>query len=132
MGGKRAIFEPAARALDTVSQNPECEYEKKQRTLTGNYQLLVEMPQLLIPWRNPIFLQLVSHKLGRLLVPYCLIALFISNLFLRDGIYRVLLIGQTLWYCLAYAGWLISTRGETRPMPAPRAAAVTRIYEEQS
>jgi hypothetical protein len=130
LGGKRAIFEPAARALDTVSRNPQREYEKKQRTLTGNYQLLVEMPQLLFPWRNPIFVQFVSHKVGRLVVPYCLVALFISNLFLRDGLYGVLLIAQGFWYLSAYAGWLTSTR-ESAAIPLPQRTAVRRVYEEQ-
>jgi poly-beta-1,6-N-acetyl-D-glucosamine synthase len=110
LGGRRSIFDPSARAYDAVSQSPELEYERKTRTLTGNYQLLVEMPELLVPWRNPIFVQLVSHKLGRLLVPYCLAALLISNLFLLDGFYFVVLVCQLFWYMLAGAGRLMSTR----------------------
>jgi hypothetical protein len=69
------------------------------------------MPELLAPWRNPIFVQFVSHKVGRLLVPYLLAALFISNLFLLRGFYLVVMVGQVLWYALAGAGWLVSTRG---------------------
>jgi cellulose synthase/poly-beta-1,6-N-acetylglucosamine synthase-like glycosyltransferase len=83
--GRRALFEPAARAYDTVSASPEVEYEKKVRTLMGNYELIVEMPALLLPWRNPIFVQFFSHKVGRLLIPYCLVGVLISNLFLREG-----------------------------------------------
>jgi hypothetical protein len=74
------------------------------------------MPESLAPWRNPIFVQLVSHKLGRLLVPYCLATLFISNLFLLHGFYLVVLVGQALWYTLACAGWLVSTRFSARPV----------------
>ena len=62
LGGKRAIFDPAARAYGDVTQSAEGEYEKKKRTLTGNYQIFADMPELLVPWRNPIFVQLVSHK----------------------------------------------------------------------
>src|SRR5579872_1282782 len=113
LGGKRAIFDPAARAYDVASQNPELEYERKARTLTGNYELFAQMPQLLVPWRNPIFVQLVSHKLGRLLVPYCLAGLFISNLFLLHGFYLVICACQILWYTLAGAGRLLSTRNES-------------------
>ncbi|SRR5579864_169979 len=108
--GKRSIVEPAARAYDLASQNPELEYERKTRTLTGNYQLFAHMPGLLVPWRNPIFVQLVSHKLGRLLVPYCLAALLISNLFLLRGFYLVFFVCQILWYGLAASGRLLSTR----------------------
>jgi hypothetical protein len=92
LGGKRAIFDPSARAYGAVTQTPDKEYEKKKRTLTGNYQLFAEMPELLVPWHNPIFVQLVSHKVGRLIVPYCLALFFISNLFLLDGLYRVTMV----------------------------------------
>jgi len=112
LGGKRAIFDSAARAYDAVTQHPVEEYEKKKRTLTGNYQLFAEMPELLVPWRNPIFVQVVSHKAGRLIVPYCLAALFVSNLFLPDSLYRILLALQVLFYLAAFAGWWTSHRDE--------------------
>jgi len=108
--GKRVLFEPAAIAYDQVTSTADMEYEKKRRTLMGNYELLAEMPALLLPWRNPIFLQLVSHKVGRLLVPYCLIALFVSNLFLLHGFYLLVLVCQVMWYLMAFAGWLMATR----------------------
>jgi biofilm PGA synthesis N-glycosyltransferase PgaC len=106
--GKRAIFDPAARAYDKVTQSPESEYEKKRRTLMGNYELFAEMPELLLPWRNSIFVQLISHKFGRLLVPYCLAALMVSNLFLLRGFYLVFFASQVVWYLLACTGWMIS------------------------
>jgi cellulose synthase/poly-beta-1,6-N-acetylglucosamine synthase-like glycosyltransferase len=112
LGGKRAIFDPSARAYGAVTQTPDMEYEKKKRTLTGNYQLFAEMPELLVPWHNPIFVQLMSHKVGRLIVPYCLAVLFISNLFLLDGLYRVALVIQVTWYIMACVGWFVSQRGE--------------------
>jgi poly-beta-1,6-N-acetyl-D-glucosamine synthase len=110
LAGKRVIFDPAARAYEVTSQSTESEYERKTRTLAGNHQLFAQMPELLAPWRNPIFVQMVSHKLGRLLVPYCLAALLLSNLFLLEGLYVVVLVGQVLWYGLAGAGWLVSSR----------------------
>jgi hypothetical protein len=59
--------------------------------------------------------QLVSHKLGRLLVPYCLAALLLANLWLPYGLYRVFSLCQVLFYCLACVGGLISTyRGGNR------------------
>ena len=114
LGGKRAIFDPSARAYGVVTQTPDGEYEKKKRTLTGNYQLFAEMPELLMPWHNPIFVQIVSHKFGRLIVPYCLVALFVSNLFLLDGLYRIVMVLQVIWYSLACVGWWMSHRGELR------------------
>jgi poly-beta-1,6-N-acetyl-D-glucosamine synthase len=114
LGGKRAIFDPAARAYDAVTQSPDGEYEKKKRTLTGNYQLFAEVPGSLVPWQNPIFVQLISHKAGRLIIPYYLAVLFISNLFLHDGLYRIFMFLQVVWYIMACVGWLVSQRGEMR------------------
>ena len=117
--GKRAVFDPKAWAYDRVTETPEIEYEKKLRTLTGNYELFAQMPRLLLPWRNPIFVQLVSHKAGRLIVPYCLGALLGANLFLLHGFYVLFFAGQLAWYALAFAGWLLASRGQA---PARMAA----------
>jgi biofilm PGA synthesis N-glycosyltransferase PgaC len=111
LAGHRSILDSQARAYDVVEKSAEREYGRKRRTLAGNYQILVEMPELLAPWRNPIFLQFISHKVGRLLIPYCLAALFISNAFLLSGMYLAAFIAQLLWYGMAAAGWLISARG---------------------
>jgi len=110
LGGHRAVFDPAARAYDAVTDNPQCEYRRKRRTLTGNYQLIAEMPELLLWPRNPIFVQFVSHKLGRLVVPYCLAALFLSNLLLLRGAFLAVFAGQIVFYFLAASGGLIRHR----------------------
>ncbi len=107
LAGKRAVFDSAARAYDAAC-SPEAEYGRKVRTLMGNYQLLAQMPELLLPRRNPVFVQFVLHKLGRLLVPFFLISLGLSNFFLRRGGYAVFLAGQLLWYLMACAGYLVS------------------------
>jgi cellulose synthase/poly-beta-1,6-N-acetylglucosamine synthase-like glycosyltransferase len=122
LAGKRVVFDPAARAYEVASRNASSEYERKIRTLAGNYQLIVQMPALLAPWRNRIFVQFISHKLGRLLVPYCLVALFVSNLFLLHGLYLVAMLGQMVWYSLAGAGWLASAHQSVVPA-APSAEA---------
>jgi cellulose synthase/poly-beta-1,6-N-acetylglucosamine synthase-like glycosyltransferase len=118
LAGKRVVFDSAARAYEVVSPNARSEYERKIRTLAGNYQLIVQMPALLAPWRNRIFVQFVSHKLGRLLVPYCLMALFVSNLFLLHGFYFIVMLGQIVWYSLAGAGWLASVHKAAAPATA--------------
>lgn len=114
--GKRAVFDPAAKAYDVVACCPMAEYGRKVRTLAGNYQLLARLPQLLAPWRNPLFIQFLSHKIGRLLVPHALLAMLVSNIFMLDGIYAVLFSLQTAWYLLAGAGYLLSKRGVSAPI----------------
>jgi cellulose synthase/poly-beta-1,6-N-acetylglucosamine synthase-like glycosyltransferase len=111
LAGRRTVFEPGARAFDR-SCPPELEFRRKVRTLVGNFQLVARMPELLVPGRNPVFLQFVSHKLGRLIVPYFLMLLLVSNLFLREGIYLVFLVGQSAWYLFAATGALFSRRSE--------------------
>lgn len=121
LGGKRAVFDPEAKAYDMVACCPSAEYGRKVRTLAGNYQLLGNAPQLLLPWRNPIFFQLVSHKLGRLLVPYALMTLMVSNLFMLHGFYAVIFSLQAAWYACAAAGHWMSKREaiEIEPIPLP-------------
>jgi cellulose synthase/poly-beta-1,6-N-acetylglucosamine synthase-like glycosyltransferase len=121
---RRAVFDPAARAFDPAVSSPEIEYSRKVRTLTGNYQLLHQLPDLLVPWRNPVFFQFVSHKVGRLLAPYFLIALFCSNLFLLHGFYLISLALQAAWYLLVPIGVLISRN--SRPTAAHASAFTTR------
>lgn len=118
LAGRRTVFEPRAKAYDRV-QPPELEFRRKVRTLAGNFQLVGLVPDLLKPWRNPVFLQFVSHKLGRLMVPYLLVGLLASNLFLREGIYLLFLVGQGSWYALAGAGALVSRADRREPVGAP-------------
>src|SRR5512143_564229 len=58
LGGFRVVFEPRALAYDLISDAPRREYQRKNRTLAGNYQLLALRPALLDPRRNRLFFQL--------------------------------------------------------------------------
>ncbi len=113
--GYRVILDTSARAYDAVTDAGEGEYRRKTRTSAGNYQLLAEMPELLSWVRNPIFVQFVSHKVGRLLAPFGLTALFMSNLFLPHGIYLPVLIAQLFFYGMAATGPLITFRPALLP-----------------
>jgi cellulose synthase/poly-beta-1,6-N-acetylglucosamine synthase-like glycosyltransferase len=117
--GKRTVFDADAKAYDAAACCPLAEYGRKVRTLAGNYQLLKQLPAALVPWRNPIFVQFVSHKVGRLLVPWALIALFVSNLFMLHGVYALTFLMQAAWYMFAGAGYLLSKREITMPILIP-------------
>jgi poly-beta-1,6-N-acetyl-D-glucosamine synthase len=116
--GHRVVLDAHARAFDRVAITPEVEYQRKIRTLMGNFQLILQMPELLLPWKNPVFFQFVSHKLGRLIAPYAFLALAVSNLFLR-GYYLVPLAIQGAWYFLVLVGILISRCSGSRDLPEP-------------
>lgn len=111
--GKRAVFDGAAHAYDRVSASPEIEYGRKVRTLMGNFQLLARMPALLSPFHNPVWMQFMSHKVARLLVPYFLVVLFIANMF-AHGAYLWLFVAQCSWYLLTFVGSFLSRRSLAR------------------
>jgi cellulose synthase/poly-beta-1,6-N-acetylglucosamine synthase-like glycosyltransferase len=107
--GKRIVFDDRARAFDSAAPHGAAEARRKTRTLAGNYQILSLEPRLLLPFANPVWVQYVSHKLGRLLAPWALIAAFLSCAVLAPdrGFYAVALILQLGFYCLAaIGGWI--------------------------
>ena len=108
LAGRRVIFDPTARAFDQTESSPELEYRRKVRTVSGNFQLLADMPALLRPWSNPVFLQFFSHRVARLFVPYALAILAASNLLLLRGGYLSFFALQAAWYAAAILGWIAS------------------------
>ena len=58
-----------------------------------------------------LIFQLISHKLLRWFIPFFLILIFLSNIFLLNNIfYLILFIGQLLFYFLALIGYLQEKR----------------------
>ncbi len=106
MQGKRVLFESKAIAYDIPSSDPVREKKRKIRTLAGNIQLLALEPALLNPFKNRAVLQLVSHKLLRLLVPYFLMLLMLSNIILAfdSFVFALILFGQAIFYLLPLVG----------------------------
>jgi cellulose synthase/poly-beta-1,6-N-acetylglucosamine synthase-like glycosyltransferase len=68
--GHRVGFVDDARAYETRHAEPQTEYRRKVRTLTGVFQLCAWLPAVLVPWRNPVWVQFLCHKLLRFLTPY--------------------------------------------------------------
>lgn len=83
--GYRVVFCDSARAYDLASHTPAEEERRKRRTLAGNFQLLRLWPRLALPGAHPLAWRLWGHKWLRLLVPWCLLALLLSNLALVAG-----------------------------------------------
>jgi len=108
--GERVVFEPEARAWDDLRPGLKQDFRRKVRTLTGNYQLLQLAPWLLTR-SNPIRFQLICHKLLRLLVPFALIGLFISAMWIREDIYKVFLELQVIFYSLGALSVLRTKNG---------------------
>ncbi|MGD0295017.1 MAG: glycosyltransferase family 2 protein [Terracidiphilus sp.] len=103
--GYRSVIDVHAYVYDTWPTKIEEEFYRKVRTLAGNFQLFRLAPWTLTP-RNPVFFQLVSHKVMRLVVPYLLILLFVSTLALsgRSPLYTAFAVLQILAGLVAIAG----------------------------
>ncbi|MCM5680329.1 glycosyltransferase family 2 protein [Schlegelella sp. S2-27] len=114
----RVVFDKRAHAYDRPSHAPQQERMRKVRTLAGNFQLVAMTPQLLLPWRNPIVLQFVSHKLMRLLAPVAMGALLLSNLALlgKGGFYRGFFALQLAGYALPLLGAVSQRAARWKPV----------------
>lgn len=122
MQGYRVVHDERARAFDRLPEKPRDEFRRKVRTLAGNFQILTLLPASLLPWRNPVWAQWVSHKLLRLVVPWALLGLLAVNLYLvcwnppswwtgsmdqeigTDWVFPVFLALQGLGYAVGLAG----------------------------
>ncbi len=98
--GYRVVFIRAARAFDLSSQTAKREFARKVRTLAGNFQAVVLEPRLLSVRANPVMFQFVSHKLMRLVVPYCCVAAWVTSALLPGPLYAAAFALQTLFYAL--------------------------------
>jgi poly-beta-1,6-N-acetyl-D-glucosamine synthase len=98
--GYRVVFIRAARAFDLSSQTAKREFARKVRTLAGNFQAVAMEPRLLSARDNPVMFQFVSHKLMRLVVPYCCVAALVTSAFLPGPLYAAAFALQTIFYAL--------------------------------
>lgn len=126
LSGHRVVFEERARAYDRTSADAPTETRRKVRTLAGNYQILSQEPKLLIPFVNPVWLQYMSHKVGRLLVPWALVCAFVTSVALAPThwFFTLVLFAQAAFYLLAGFGAALDVRdrkavgGFSKTLPA--------------
>ncbi|HLQ69553.1 MAG TPA: glycosyltransferase [Gemmatimonadales bacterium] len=116
--GKRVGFALSAVATDTRSPSDAIELARKVRTLTGNYQLISWMPSLLLPSRNRIWWQFMSHKVLRLMTPLA-VGCVIAGGLLIVGPWDAL--AGALGLVVVTLGWKVSRNRRTpRHHPSPR------------
>jgi glycosyltransferase involved in cell wall biosynthesis len=105
--GRRAVYEPAARAFEKASRSSEDEYGRRVRMQAQGWTHVLS-GRMLRP-AEPLFLaQLVSHRVLRYLSGVLHVGLLGSSLALagRGGVYRTALAAQLAWLGLAAAGRL--------------------------
>ncbi len=105
---KRVLLHDGVPVFDELQKEVSGERKRKVRTLSGNFQAFFRYPWLFAPWSNRLVWQFVSHKVLRLLVPYALLALLISNMVLvlqgASWFYIVALVAQIIFYAAAIYG----------------------------
>jgi hypothetical protein len=97
--GYRFLLDQGAIAYEYPT-SLDTEFRRKVRTLAGIYQLIGFFPALLQP-SNRMWIHFVSHKLGRLLLPFALLILAASSFGLPPVWAKLALAGQAIFYGLA-------------------------------
>ena len=112
--GFKAKFTSQAIAFDKVSSSPQQEWQRKIRTMAGNWQLLLRFPWLLSPRINSVFFYFFSHKVTRLLVPFLLITTLASGYTLSTPFYISASVVLTVALLLGLLGIIIPTSRDVR------------------
>ena len=105
LAGYRILYDSQAQAFDPQPLDTRSETRRKGRTLAGNFQMLLRYPSWLLPWKNRLAWQLISHKYLRLAGPLILICILASNTcLLSHPFYCACFALQFLLYLLAAIG----------------------------
>jgi len=134
--GYRSVVDTRARVYDIWPKTSRGEFARKVRTLAGNLQLLQLAPWLLTS-ENRLRLQLVSHKVLRLVVPFLLIMMVLTSALLSGSstLYATLLMLQLSFYFLGGVGfgrglpWLRRITGAASAFCMLNAAVVVGFYK---
>jgi cellulose synthase/poly-beta-1,6-N-acetylglucosamine synthase-like glycosyltransferase len=114
--GYRVGYEPAAVAREPAKEMGG--FGRRVRIMTGNFRQLSELAALLRPFRPVELFFFCSHKVGRLIVPWALIAAFVANVLLLDRpFFRWMLVLQLGFYALAGVGAVWPLRPRVLRLP---------------
>jgi len=99
--GYRSVFDSRAVAYDVMSVDVYQEKRRKVRTLVGNYQLVKLLPQILSPFKNPVWFTYLSHKLFRLFIPFLFFTMILAASLATGFLYKLTLVICVLVLLLA-------------------------------
>ncbi|PSL43744.1 cellulose synthase/poly-beta-1,6-N-acetylglucosamine synthase-like glycosyltransferase [Chitinophaga niastensis] len=114
--GYKVAYAPDAYAREAPSSSLQEEYKRKVRISAGGFQAMYRLSALFNFFRYPkITWQFVSHRVFRWTVaPLCLLLLLLTNIGLciatSAPVYRYVLILQSVFYTLAFIGYLMAIR----------------------
>jgi len=103
--GYRGIYSPQASCVEVVTKGAAKEFSRQVRIAARTIRAVMAQRALLNPFAHGLFaFQLASHKLCKLLVPFLLLSVFVTNVVLvgDSPFYLVLLIIQLMLYMTAW------------------------------
>ncbi len=116
--GYRVVFDPAAIAYDYPAV-AGTEFWRRFRTLAGLWQVHARVPELFTS-RNRMRFHFLSHKFGRLVLPWMILVFVASAFELPNCWFRtILLTGAELWLFLAAFDGFVSPGSPLRRVTSP-------------
>jgi cellulose synthase/poly-beta-1,6-N-acetylglucosamine synthase-like glycosyltransferase len=107
--GYQVLEDPEVVATEFSSDSVKAEFTRRVRLAVGSFRALQKVR--LADLRGFTAVAFVSHKLLRWVLPFLLIALLVSNLFLlRYPLYRAFFAGQLIFYLWGVIGFIFRER----------------------
>ncbi|HVO99256.1 MAG TPA: glycosyltransferase family 2 protein [Bryobacteraceae bacterium] len=115
--GYRVIFDPQAIALDYPAV-AGTEYRRRVRNLSGLWQTFARYPQLFSS-NNRMRLHFLSHKFGRLMLPWAILFVMLGPLGLPDPWRWILFGGEAMYFLLALLDRFLPKESPLKRLSSP-------------
>jgi cellulose synthase/poly-beta-1,6-N-acetylglucosamine synthase-like glycosyltransferase len=119
--GYRVAFEDRALAYEETTQSTAEEFSMRIRVITRGIQGLLSVSSLLMPWKHGwVAFQLWSHKILRWLVPFFLLAILCSSIFLLQlPFFRLFFLVQAVFYLMTIFSLFVPVQRVWKPLGIP-------------
>ena len=116
--GYRVVFDPAAIAFDYPAV-AGTEFRRRFRTLAGLWQVHARFPELFTS-RNRMRFHFLSHKFGRLMLPWLILIFFAASAALPNSWFRTSLVAAgAAWLALALLNGFVSPASSLKRLTSP-------------
>ena len=111
--GQKIVYEPEALAAIPAAANLRIEFERKARAHVSFLLTLPMIRGLVVPWRSPIWWQLISHHVLRMVAAPALLLAFACSAILAQAsrVYLTIFLGEAVFILLAAGGAVLATCG---------------------
>jgi biofilm PGA synthesis N-glycosyltransferase PgaC len=111
--GQRIVYEPEAVAAIPAAANLSIEFERKTRAHVSFLLTLPMIRELLVPWRSPVWWQLISHHVLRMVAAPALVLALAGSAILAptNHFYLTIFLAEVVFILLAAGGAILATYG---------------------